>query len=59
MKASNTRIKLFSTVTTSTMESRVNDWMRENPDAEIHKIHLEVINGVHVMVVYEPPGEVK
>lgn len=59
MKASNTRIKVLSTVTTSTMEARVNDWMRENPDAEIHKIQLEVVNGVHVMVVYEPPGEVK
>lgn len=58
MRAGETRIKVFSTVTTTTMEARVNDWMRENPDAEIHKIQLDIQTGVHVLVVYEPAGEV-
>lgn len=59
MRAGETRIKVFSTVTTTTMEARVNDWMRENPDSEIHKIQLDIQTGVHVLVVYEPAGEVK
>lgn len=57
MKASKTRIKIFSTDSTSAITSRVNDWMRENLEAEVHKIDFQVDRAVHVMVVYEPAGE--
>lgn len=58
MRASETRIKMFSTCDTSAMERNVNNWMLENPENEIHKIQLQVDKAVHVMVVYEPVGEV-
>lgn len=59
MRASNTRIKLFATCDTMTAENRVNEWLLNNPENEIHKMELVVRKGVYVMVVYEPPGEVK
>ena len=59
MKASKVRIKMFSAVRMSGMEIIVNDWMMEHPENDIHKIQFEVDKAVHVMVVYEPVGEVK
>lgn len=58
MKASNVRVKLFSLDTTSEMEARINNWLRDNPDNEIHTTQLVIQKAVHVMVVYEPPGSV-
>lgn len=59
MRASNTRIKLLATCDTMTAENRVNEWLLNNPENEIHKMELAVRKGIYVMVVYEPPGEVK
>lgn len=59
MRSSNTRIKLFGACDTITAENRVNKWLLDNPENEIHKMELAVRKGIYVMVVYEPPGEVK
>lgn len=59
MKASKMEVRMFSTCTTSAMEIRVNNWLQENPETEVHKIDFQVDKAVHAMVIYEHAKEVK